>query len=80
MKEYYNNNDAYGLAGPFDANSPGELADGMAPTFRIWAEEAWDRIDETAGDGRACVDFDTFIVSAIAEMRSEFLDGLELVE
>lgn len=39
-KKYYNNNERYGDAGPFEAKSKEELADEMMPTFELWAKEA----------------------------------------
>jgi hypothetical protein len=65
MKRFYNNNDAYGEPGPFEAESREALADEMMPTFRKWALEAQTRGSESK------------LSSLIAEMRSEFITSLE---
>ena len=64
MKKYYNNNERYGDAGPFEAESREALADEMMPTFELWAREA-------AARGEA---------ASVAKMREEFITGLDEVD
>lgn len=67
---FKNTNDAYGMSGPFEADSREALADEMMPTFERWAKEAYIR-DET----------DSFRVEdEIEKYRAEFIAGLEEVK
>jgi rubrerythrin len=70
MKTYRNTNSAYGMSGPFEAESREALADEMMPTFERWAKEAYIR------------DYnDSFRVeNEIEAYRAEFIAGLEEVE
>ena len=69
MNNYKNTNDAYGMSGPFKAESKEALADQMFETFKIWASEKVNSEEDLQED----VDED------IAAMRAEFIDGLEQV-
>lgn len=68
---FYNTDERYGEAGPFEAKSKDELVIGMMPTFKVWAEESWDR------DGEG--DYDQYISGAIESMVVEFDAALEEV-
>ena len=78
MKRYYNSDEQYGDAGPFEANSREGLADGMQPTFEAWAEEAYlhdcDRAREL---GEPEPNRNGYIEQAISEMRIGFINALE---
>lgn len=69
MAKYKNTNDAYGLSGPFEAESREALADEMAETFREWAKSIRDR------EAGFVFDMD----AELAAMRKEFIAGLEEV-
>jgi len=73
MKKYYNNDERYGDCGPFGAESREALADEMEPTLREWAIDEYHQSDTD-------IDMDQFVTKAIAEMRTEFISGLEEVE
>jgi len=70
----YNNNDLFGMPGPFEAESFEALADEMTPTFEAWAEEEWGNDDD---DERHMCDA---VPPRVATMRAEFLKGLEEVK
>lgn len=69
MNNYKNTNNAYGMSGPFEAESKDDLADGMMSTFRVWATE---RVSSGEIDQE-------YLEQDIADMRAEFISGLELV-
>ena len=68
MKKFKNTDNSFGEAGPFEAESKEELAEGMMSIFRTWAMEAVAR-DETND-----------VDAAIEETRINFIDALEEVE
>ena len=76
MKTFYNNDDRYGEAGPFEAENREELVAEMEPTFKTWAEELWDKTNTETRNG---MDYDAFIADAIETMRDEFSNALEEV-
>jgi hypothetical protein len=39
MKKFINTNDAYGMSGPFEAESREDIANGMAELFAQWSME-----------------------------------------
>jgi hypothetical protein len=71
MTKYYNTNERYGEAGPFEAQSRERLADEMTDTFRKWAREF--AIGSRIEDPTADVDE----MAEMLRMRSEFIEGLE---
>lgn len=77
MKAYRNTNEAYGMPGPFEAESREALANEMMPTFREWAKQAFWRHDDSAD---ATEDELEFIAEYIGECRREFISSLEEVQ
>ena len=79
--KFYNTDERYGEAGPFEAKSKEELVIGMLPTFKVWAEEAWNKKvwaeEEWEKDGEG--DYDQYISGAIELMVTEFDAALEEV-
>lgn len=73
----YNTNDAFGHAGPFEAESFEALADEMMPTIKTWAEEKLDRFDDAVAHGEADADDRPQLSDIIDRIRDEFIDGLE---
>ena len=69
MTNYRNTNDAYGMSGPFNAESKEALADQMAETFKAWANEKVNSEEILPED----------VDEEIAAKRAEFIDGLEQV-
>lgn len=65
MNQYINTNPAFGMSGPFTAESKEDLADGMMAVFAIWAKERDDSED---------------MGIIIRSIREEFIDGLEEVK
>ena len=78
--KYYNNNEKYGCGGPFEADSPEELSNGMTPTLETWADEEIDKFNDMVYHGEADAEDEPNRNDLIARMRSEFIDGLELVD
>lgn len=74
MAKFYNNDERYGWCGPFEAESRDELVDGMMPTFREWAEDAWNGDDETTDS------HDDYVAAEIETMRDEFYAALDEVK
>ena len=72
-----NNNESFGYAGPFEAESFDSLADEMMPTFKIWANEDIDKFRDAAFHGEADPADEPGLDELIHEMRDEFIDGLE---
>ena len=60
--KFYNTNEDFGGAGPFEYASEEALADDLMDIFRIWAGEA----SEPGAD----------IESRVSAMREEFIEGL----
>lgn len=69
MASYKNTNDAYGMSGPFEAESEEVLADQMTETFKIWANEKLNSQEILPED----------IEDEIQSMREEFIAGLEQI-
>jgi hypothetical protein len=78
MIQYINNNDAYGMTGPFEAESLDAAVAEMEASgiFKQWAEEKWDNRLTCQGD----VGKHLFIAAEIERMREEYRAGLEVVE
>lgn len=80
MITYRNNDERYGDAGPFEAESLDAVIDGMLPAFQAWADDEWNRhvdaAEETDSDPGDC---DQFRAAAIERMRDECLEGLEII-
>lgn len=70
MKKFYNTNEKYGEAGPFEAESKSELAAGMISTFMEWAN------DKAVAENMSKSDE----LELIAEMAAEFEAGLTEIE
>jgi hypothetical protein len=75
--KFYNTDERYGEAGPFDAENREALIAGMMPTFKVWAEEAWNK-EEWDIDGEG--DYDQYISEAIELMVTEFDAALEEIK
>ncbi|MEN6507125.1 MAG: hypothetical protein ABFD92_21520 [Planctomycetaceae bacterium] len=77
---YRNNNDAYGAAGPFEAESLNAVVENMMPAFREWAGDEWQMHAEMCRDTDTDPgDEDKFRDAAIDRMRAECLAGLEVI-
>jgi len=74
MKLFYNNNDAYGDSGPYEAESKEALADEVRETFEEFAKQLWFS-DDTETD----LEKSEFMEIEIARMREEFISGLDEV-
>ena len=72
MKTFYNTNPEFGEGGPFAAPSRESLADEMTPNFTLWAEDKWEKDEESDHDFKV-----EYIAQAIGQMRREFIAGLE---
>jgi hypothetical protein len=72
--KFYNTNDLYGDAGPFDAESKDAIADEMQDEFEGLAIDERNKItnSEIMTDEEA----DAFDAKMISEMREEFVNGL----
>ena len=75
IRKFRNTDDSFGDAGPWEADSKEELADGMQNTFGTWASEAEDKAYEMARDlGGSLEGFDR--QQWIALTREKFIDAL----
>ena len=73
MTTYRNTDERYGDATPFEAESIEAAVLEMEPTFRTWAVEKYN-LDENADTTR-----EQYIETALATMRREYADALEVV-
>lgn len=71
-----NTNPGFGDAGPFEAESIDAFVEATRPTFREWAEEAWNAMAPEDRDE----DHDTWIAEKMQEQAANFAMGLEIVE
>jgi len=74
MKLFYNNNDAYGDGGPYEAESKEALADEVKETFEEFAKQLW-----FSSDTETDLEKSEFMEIKIARMREEFISGLDEV-
>ena len=77
--KYYNSNPEYGDAGPFNAESPRDLADEMSLTFGDWADQSIEKFDDEVRHHEAEAADRPDRDELIAEMREEFIAALEPV-
>ena len=77
MKTFINTDERYGLAGPFTAESKQKLIDGMMPTFREWAMDAFQKTEDGFNGVESALTKEGFLAEAIAEMQDEFEAALE---
>ena len=84
MRTYKNTLEQYGEPGPWESESREQLADEMTETFILWADEKVQRMEqddpESLWDTGSLATGQTFAQYFAAEMRAEFIDGLEEVE
>ena len=80
--KFYNTDERYGEAGPFEAENRETLIAGMMPTFSEWAKEAWDKEawDKEAWDIDGEGNYEEYITRAIDIMASEFYEALEEIK
>jgi hypothetical protein len=78
--KFYNTNERFGDAGPFDAESKESLADELREWFSACTQEAWmaesDLRESMAGHGETWMSQDEWKEEHFSGLRSEYINGL----